>query len=63
MQLGRTTEHETHILALPSFEFFKTKLVLQEEHNELTQVRQLDISVQGKQVIIEINYNIEETNP
>jgi hypothetical protein len=48
---------------LPSFEFFKTKLVLQEEHNELAQVRQLDISVQGKQVIIEINYNIEETNP
>jgi hypothetical protein len=48
---------------LPSFEFFKIKLVLQEEHNELAQVRQLDISVQGKQVIIEINYNIEETNP
>ena len=34
-----------HILALPSLVYFKTELVLQEAHNELTQVKQLVIPV------------------
>ncbi len=39
-----------HILALPSLVYFKTEFVLQESHNELTQVKQLVILVHIMQV-------------
>ncbi len=40
-----------HILAFLSIESFKRELVLQDVHNELTQVKQFEISVHKEQVI------------
>ena len=57
-QLGLNTEQSVHILALPSLVYFKTEFVLQESHNELTQVKQLVILVQITQLIY-----IDDTNP
>jgi hypothetical protein len=57
-QFGLNTEQSIHILALPSLVYFKTEFVLQESHNELTQVKQLVILVQITQLIY-----IDDTNP
>ncbi len=54
-QLGLNTEQSVHILALTSLVYFKTEFVLQESHNELTQVKQFIISVQTEQVIFPVD--------
>jgi hypothetical protein len=50
-QLGLNSEQSIHNLVLPKFAYFKTEFILHKLHNELAQLRQLDIAVQIEQVI------------
>ncbi len=59
LQFWINTEQRVHTLVLRLSVYFKTELLLQEEHNESSQLRQLVIDVQIAQVI----YYTDYTNP